>query len=212
MNDQNSEEPRFYGEWLELYQSDQEDMYNEIYNEQFFHSFDKIISEDNVSINIENNDLTASSKDTTSKKTKSRKQNQNKCSMRRKKYSVYDENTQQTPNHINNVINRIGSLKEFIEYLNYKINKDKKIKVTKNELKILYQQLKMQLPFSELTRDEKRSKDKLFEKLYSEYSNIVKFLEKYPQQFLEPVFLFQDSRIKSRKRWVRKDKTENEKS
>lgn len=209
MNDRNSEEPKFYEEWLELDQNDQ-DFYNEIYDEQFFHSFNKVISNQNISANIENNDSAAGSKKGSSKleskQIKTKKNSQNKCNKRKKKYSIYDENTQQVPNHVNDLVERICSLEGFIEYLNYKINKDKKIKVTKNELVILYQQLKKQLPFGELTRSEKRSKNKIFEKLYPERSNIINFLENYPKQFLEPVFLFQNSKIKSRKKYDKRIK------
>lgn len=86
--------------------------------------------------------------------------------------------------------NKISTIQSFIEYLNLKINKDKKKKISKDILLYMYKHLKEQIKFESLTRDEKRIKMKLITKLYKYSNQIKKCFEMNPDVFLVPIIVY----------------------
>lgn len=93
------------------------------------------------------------------------------------------------------------TLEQFIEYLNLKFNGDKTKKITKDTLNIFYKQIQLFLNLGSLTRSEKRSKIKVFMKLYRYANNVMYFLEYKPQIFLDPILLHIKFKINNRKKY-----------
>ena len=86
----------------------------------------------------------------------------------------------------------------FKEYLNLKINGEKKKKVMKESLIIIYNQLQMNLEVGALSRDEKRDKNKILMKLYQNYTDVIKCIETIPD-FLNPVWTLLQQKLKKKK-------------
>lgn len=93
------------------------------------------------------------------------------------------------------------SLEQFIEYLNLKFNGDKTKKITKDTLNIFYKQIQICCNLGSLTRSEKRSKIKVFMKLYKVANSIIYFLEYKPRIFLDPILLHIKFKINNRKKY-----------
>ena len=91
------------------------------------------------------------------------------------------------------------TLKQFMEYLNIKINKRKQTKVSKETLLYMYDHLQQHLQMSPLSRDDKRDKNRILRKLYLYSKEIIKCFETYPETYLEPIIMF--SGIKFFKRY-----------
>ena len=78
----------------------------------------------------------------------------------------------------------------FNEYLNIKINKEKQKKVSKETLVYMYNKLQDHLKMPSLSREDRRDKKKIFNKLYKFSSEIYECFETDPQTFLHPVIMF----------------------
>lgn len=82
------------------------------------------------------------------------------------------------------------NLNQFVQYLSLKITKDKNMKVTKDTLMFLYNHIRKENNMKLLTRDEKRSKKKIYMQLYNYSKLVIQCLEKDPQKYLSPVIIF----------------------
>lgn len=82
------------------------------------------------------------------------------------------------------------NLNQFVQYLSLKITKDKNMNVTKDTLMFLYNHIQKENNMKLLTRDEKRSKEKIYMQLYNYSKLVIQCLEKDPQKYLSPVIIF----------------------
>ena len=122
-----------------------------------------------------------------------------------KNNTIKSENSQ----HCTESSNHKFTLEQFIEYLNLKINGDKYKKITKDTLNIFYKQVQAYLKLGALTRSEKRSKLKVFMKLYKVSSSVIYFLEYKPRIFLDPILLHIKFKINNRKKYQPRNKSNN---
>lgn len=96
--------------------------------------------------------------------------------------------------YLNEINNHNQSVDEFVEYMNYKIKGDKKLKIPKDVVKYAYAVFQSYFYFPNLCRTEKRSKAKLYEKMHK-VSKIIRFgYDKKPEIFLSPVILYMNTK------------------
>ena len=121
-------------------------------------------------------------------------------------YKNHDQSTKQPPDFANSEIKRSDekSLNDFIQYLSFKLTKDKKTKISKEVLLFLYKHLQQFIKMKSLTRDDKREKKKIYTILFKCSSQIILCFEMNPQIYLLPVILFINHKQNQKKRTIQR--------
>ena len=117
-----------------------------------------------------------------------------------------DQLTKEQSNFTGNEIkiNRKMSQNDFIQYLSLKLKKDKMSKISKEALLFLYRHLQQTYQMKSLTRDDKREKNRIYDRLYDHSSLIIECFETDPETYLIPVILFINHKQNQKKTTIRR--------
>ena len=101
-------------------------------------------------------------------------------------------------------INSKMNQKDFIQYLSLKLTKDKMSKVSKEALIFLYRHFQQTNQMKSLSRDDKREKKRIIDRLYDYSSLIIECFEEDPQTYLLPVILFINHKQNQKKTTIKR--------